>query len=204
MANLPFDPPEPAMPALAARPLDGAAQDASRFDPVSMAFHWATVLVMVWMFASAWSIGLAGDAAGAARMLTLHRSMGVILWVLVLARLTWRLGFARRPPLPADLPAVQRLAASLNEGALYALLLVQPLTGLTQSLARGKPFVLLGVEVPKLMARDKGLVGLVHEIHELTAWALLGLIGLHLSAALFHGLVRRDGVLASMWPARPR
>lgn len=191
------------MTALATRAHAAPAADPARFDRISMTFHWATVLVVIALFASAWSIGLADDAAGATRLLTLHRSLGVVLWVLVLARLGWRLRFAARPPLPADLPRAQRRAAALNEGALYAILLVQPLTGLTQSLARGKPFLLLGLEVPRLMARDKGLVGLFHEIHELTAWALLGLIALHLAAALFHSLVRRDGVLASMWPGKP-
>ena len=190
------------MTAIAARPARPLVRTPARFDAVSMTFHWATVLVIIGMFASAWSIGLASDPAGAQRMLTLHRSMGVTLWVLTLMRLGWRLSFAHRPPLPADLPAAQRLAAHLNEAALYAILIVQPITGLVQSLARGKPFVLVGLEVPKLMARDKMTVSLFHSVHELTADVLIGLIVLHVGAALFHGLVRRDGVLSAMLPAR--
>jgi cytochrome b561 len=50
------------------------------------------------------------------------------------------------------------------------------------------------------MARDKALASRFHAFHELGAWLLLGLIGLHVAAALFHGVVKRDGVLASMWP----
>jgi cytochrome b561 len=175
-----------------------------RFDAISRALHWISAALIFALFASAWSLSLARDGDEAARLLTLHRSLGVTIWIVAVARLTWRLRFAPRPPLPRSLPAAQRLAAGVTEGALYVLMLVQPITGLIQSLARGKPFQLFIFEAPKVMARDKPLVGLFHEIHELTAWLLLALIGLHVAAALFHGLVRRDGVLRSMapWPVR--
>jgi cytochrome b561 len=174
---------------------------AERFDDVSIGLHWATAVLVVAMFASAWSIGLAQDGAAATALLTLHRSLGVTLWVLAIARLGWRLRFARRPPLPASVPALQRLAATVTEGALYVLLLLQPLTGLAQTLTRGKPFQVFLIQAPAMMARNKALTGVFHEIHELAAWAFLGLIAVHLGAALFHRLVLKDRVLQSMWPA---
>jgi len=48
------------------------------------------------------------------------------------------------------------------------------------------------------MARDQGLTHLFHGVHEASAWALLGLIGLHTLAALFHRFVVEDEVFASM------
>jgi superoxide oxidase len=177
-----------------------AAKAAARFDDVSIGLHWMTVVLIVALLASAWSIGLASGGAAAATLLTVHRSLGVALWVLAIVRLSWRLRFAVRPPLPASLPALQRLAATVTEGALYVLLLAQPLTGLAQTLTRGKPFQLFAVQVPALMARDKPLTGLFHRVHELTAWALLGLIAVHVAAALFHRFVLKDRVLQSMWP----
>jgi cytochrome b561 len=180
-----------------------APPDATRFDSVSIGLHWTTAVLVAAMFASALSIGLAQDGATAAGLLTLHRSLGVTLWVLAIARLGWRLRFARRPPLPASLPILQRLAATLTEGALYVLLLIQPLTGLAQSVTRGRPFQLFLVQAPALMARDKPLTGLFHKIHELSAWMLLALIAVHTGAALFHRLVLKDGVLQSMWPGPP-
>jgi cytochrome b561 len=53
-------------------------------------------------------------------------------------------------------------------------------------------------------AGNKPLTALFHEIHELSAWVLLGLIGLHIMAALFHRFILRDEVLQSMLPWRPR
>ncbi|THD70182.1 cytochrome b/b6 domain-containing protein, partial [Phenylobacterium sp.] len=103
-----------------------AAAPPSRFDGVSLGLHWASVVLIVALFASAWSLALAqvGGAAGA--ILTLHRSLGVSLWILALLRLGWRLGFAVRPALPADMPELQKVAAAITEGALYLLMLAQP------------------------------------------------------------------------------
>ena len=52
------------------------------------------------------------------------------------------------------------------------------------------------------MAGDKPLTALFHQIHALSAWVLLGLIGLHILAALFHRFVLKDEVLRSMLPWR--
>lgn len=179
-------------------------QSPERFDTISITLHWATVALIIGLFASAWSIGFASGGEAAQQLLTLHRSLGVVMGLLAVTRLVWRIGFASRPAFPPDMPIMQRRAAIAVEAALYMILLVQPLTGLGQSFARGKPFQLLVFTAPKLMERDKGLTGLLHSIHELTASALLLLLALHIGAALFHGLVKRDGVLAAMWPRTSR
>ena len=70
-------------------------------------------------------------------------------------------------------------------------------------LARGRSFMLFEWHVPKVMAGNKALTLLFHQIHTVSAWLLLGLIGLHVLAALFHRLVLKDEVLQSMLPWRP-
>lgn len=187
--------------ALIASTTRAAGPVATRFDDVSIGLHWATAILVAAMFATAWAVGLARDGQTAAGLLTLHRSVGVTLWILAIARLTWRLRHAVRPPLPPSLPAVQRRAAGVTEAALYVLLLVQPLTGLAQTLTRGKPFQVFLIHAPAMLARKRPLTGVFHEIHELTAWAFVGLIAVHVGAALFHRLVLKDRVLQSMWPA---
>jgi cytochrome b561 len=98
------------------------------------------------------------------------------------------------------MPKVQQRLATTSEYGLYALLLFQPLTGLAQSLTRGRQFMLFAWQVPKLMSSDKPLTMLFHQIHSVSAWVLLGLIGLHILAALFHRFVLKDEVLQSMLP----
>jgi cytochrome b561 len=135
-------------------------------------------------------------------LLNLHRSTGALTLAVVFFRLAWRARFAYLPPFPASLPKLQQWAAKANEYGLYALLVLQPLTGLADGVFHGKPFVLFGLQVPALMAFDEPLFHLSGELHELGARVLLALIGLHLGAALLHGLVLRDGILRRMLPPR--
>jgi cytochrome b561 len=174
-----------------------------RFDPVSIALHWTTVVLLVVMFASIWGRGFIGeDTPAGVGLLTLHRSAGVTLWLVAFGRIGWRLTLALRPPLPASVSPLQMRAAAVTEGGLYILLLVQPFTGLMQTFARGRPFQLFGFDAPQVMARNNGLATLFHQAHGLAAWLLLGLIGLHVGAAMLHGLVLKDGVLQTMLPQR--
>jgi superoxide oxidase len=79
-------------------------------------------------------------------------------------------------------------------------LLVQPVTGLGNVLFHGRSFSLFIWEMPALLAPDPAVRSLFVKAHELGAKALMVLIGLHAGAALFHGLVLRDGVLQRMLP----
>jgi cytochrome b561 len=181
-----------------------SARQPDRFDGVSMAIHWATLLLIVGIFATAWMRGSASDGETAAFLLNTHRSLGAALWLLTLVRLLWKAGMARTPALPATVGRHQHLLARATEAALYALLLLQPLTGFLQSIARGKPFVLLGANVPMLMTKNKAFAHAAHDIHERGAGALLILIGLHALAALGHHFLMRDDVLRAMLPARAK
>ena len=149
---------------------------------------------------------LVGQVSGATAVaaITVHRSTGAVTWVVVVTRLVWRSRFASLPPFPASMPKIQQLVAKLNEYGLYALLLVQPVTGIAFTLLRGRPFALLFWQVPALVAADRPLAHILYSVHIIGAWALLGLIGLHAGAALLHGVVLRDGVLPRMlpWTAR--
>jgi cytochrome b561 len=170
------------------------------FDPVTIAIHWTTVALVLGLFAVAVAMSQVQDEASAKALLTLHRSLGVSVWTLTVVRLVWRLKWASLPPFPETVGAAQRLAARLNEYGLYLLLLTQPVTGVIQSLYRGKPFDLFFIwRVPAVVARDRAVVHLFHAIHEWGAWTFAALIGLHASAALVHRFVLRDGVFQSMW-----
>lgn len=171
-----------------------------RYDGFSMALHWLTLLLIVALFGTAWASGRASDGDTMLLLLALHRSLGLLVWLVTLVRLAWKLGRGRKPPLPATMPRIQVLAARLNEWALYAILLAQPLTGLLQTVARGQSTSLLGMDLPAMMARSGKLAHFVHDIHETTSTVLLALVGLHAGAALIHGLALRDGVLSTMTP----
>lgn len=174
----------------------------ARYDRVSISFHWLTLVLLVAMFWSAWARAGVEDASRAAWLLTLHRSAGMLVWTLTLLRIVWRILFAAVPPLPPAVSTPQYVAARANQLGLYLLLILQPITGFLQTIWRGKPFALFGATIPAIAPRDKDLSHLFHQVHETGATVLLVLIGMHALAALFHGLVRRDGVLDAMLPIR--
>ncbi len=170
------------------------------YDGLTIALHWTTLALVLIQFASALSIDRLGEPALGRLALTIHRSSGVALWVLVALRLLWRFTGMKLPPFPATMHRWHIAAAHLSEYGLYALLLLQPLSGLADTLFRGHGFDLFVWQVPKLVARDRTLATSAHLVHVFGAYALAGLVTLHAGAALFHRFVLNDGVLDAMLP----
>lgn len=181
-----------------------SAAPTDRYDRILAAVHWLTVLLIIAVYGAVWASHAAGGREQSAMLLQLHRSMGITISALTLFRLTWR-WHARIPPLPADLPLVQKVAARVTEYALYVLLLLQPALGLLNTNARGRrvDFYFLG-ELPPVIGPDKVLAKQAMAAHELVAYVLVAIIALHAAAALFHHFVRRDNVLKAMLPGRRR
>ena len=174
-----------------------------RFDAVTIALHWTTAALIAGMFASAWLHVVAEGGRYASLLLAIHRSLGLSVWVVAACRLGWRLRFGYLPPFPPGMSKPKQTLAKASEYSLYALLLLQPLTGLAQSLTRGRPFLLFGLQAPVVMARNVGLTALLGAVHRYSAWALLGLVGVHALAALHHRFVLHDDILQSMLPWKP-
>jgi superoxide oxidase len=182
-----------------------AAPSGGHFDPTSIVLHWLTVLLIIGQFTTAWLHEAGGHGTGLGlEIQATHQTMGVLTWSLGLARLFWRHRFADLPPFPESMPELQQWIAKANEYGLYTLLLVQPITGLGEVVFRGRPFTLLIWQVPALLKPEAAIRSLFQETHQLGAEALLVLIGLHASAALFHGLVLRDGIMQRMLPRARR
>jgi len=135
-----------------------------------------------------------------APLLVTHKTLGAIVLVLALIRLAARLRYGA-PPLPADLPAPMKLGAHLSHIVLYALMIAMPLLGLTMQWTGAYPIVLYGdIRVPTLLAQSDALHTLLWNAHFYLAFAFFAVILLHVAAALYHVLIRRDGVFEAMAP----
>jgi cytochrome b561 len=133
-------------------------------------------------------------------LLATHKTLGIAILVLAVIRLGTRFVYGA-PPLPADLPAPMRLAAHLSHYALYGLMIGMPLIGWAMLSAGAYPVVLYGgVTLPAIAPHSDLLHAALRRAHAYLAFAFFALILLHLAAALFHGLIRRDGVLDAMLP----
>ena len=174
------------------------------YDRFLKAVHWSTLLLIAAAYIAIWGSYAVATKEQEAFLMQLHRSLGVTVFVLTLFRLGWR-WHARIPSLPADLPAIQKVAARVAEYVLYALLLIQPILGILYINARGRrvDFFFLG-ELPPIVGPDKVLAKQAIAAHDIVAYVLLTLIALHAAAALFHHFVRRDDVLNAMLPRSRR
>ena len=134
------------------------------------------------------------------RLYSYHKWMGITVLMLAAIRLSWRITH-RPPPLPATMPAWERLAAQSVHLLLYVLLFAIPLSGWLMSSAKGFQTVWFGVlPLPDLVGKDKELGDLLKEVHESLNFALLGLVVAHVAGALKHHFIERDDILARMLP----
>ena len=171
------------------------------FDRTTRLMHWLTAGFMLLVFVLAFSIDLATSRTSHTAILQLHRSVGITIWALTLVRLVWR-RFAKYPDWPSDMPPTMRVAAKASEYALYALLLTQPILGLLQTSAHGDHVNLFFIgQLPALIEKNRLLAEQLLSVHKSVGFSLLGLIALHVSAALFHHFWRRDDALTAMLPA---
>ena len=175
------------------------AEEHTSFDRLTIALHWVTVFLVATQFASAWSTDHL-DPSFASTMLSIHRSSGVLLWSLVMGRMLWRFTGMRKPPFPKSRTRFHAVGVQLSEYGLYALLLVQPLTGALDSVFRGRPFNLSFWVLPALVHRDRAYAALAHTAHEFGAYCLAALVIIHALAALAHHFVLKDQILARMLP----
>jgi cytochrome b561 len=164
-------------------------------------FHWIVAILVLLMIPAGFVMVQQGIPRGLQNTLFIfHKNMGVVVLLIVIARLAYR-RFNPPPPLPEAMPQVQRRIAELSHLALYTLLVLMPLAGYIRVRAGGFPIEWLdALGVPTLVPRSDAIAEVAKTIHYFGAMALIALVALHVGAALFHGIIRRDGVFSRMWP----
>ncbi len=171
-----------------------------RYAAPTRALHWITALMVLGLL----PIGVLMLEQGLARptrdlLFILHKNGGVIVLLLVLARIILRLS-RPAPALPASVPLWQQRAARGVQTALYALLLVMAISGYVRVRAGGFPIEMLdALGLPTLVPRSDALAQMAQSVHGFTRFPLAALIVLHVGAGLRHALAR-DGVFGQIWP----
>jgi cytochrome b561 len=173
---------------------------------VAITLHWLLALAIVGMFGVGVYMTDLPVSPLRMKLYNWHKWAGVTFLALTVLRLLWRV--THRPPaLPAAvsqaMPAWQTQAYHATHYLMYALFFVVPLIGWAYSSAAGYPIVWFGqIALPDLLAKDEAMAELIKPLHELSAFALMGLAALHVAAALKHHWVDRDGLLQRMLPGR--
>ena len=169
----------------------------THFHPALRWLHWLMAAAIVAML----FIGVAMVSTVSslhALLVSIHKPLGLMILLLVVVRL-WLRFYTAVPPLPGSIPVWQRRLAHLSHWMLYAMMLLQPLVGWAMQSAAGYPVTVDGGFVlPPLAPVNNDWYALLRPLHSAVALLLFITVMLHLAAALFHALVRRDGVFESM------
>ena len=167
----------------------------------AIALHWLLAAGLLGMIGMGLYMTSLPFSPARLKLYNWHKWAGVVILGLSVVRLLWRL--THRPPVDVAMAPWQRRAAHLTHLAMYALFFAVPLMGWAYSSAAGFPIVLFGVlPLPDFVAADRELAEAIKPFHAWLAWTLLGLIALHVAAAMKHQLLDRDGLLQRMAPAR--
>jgi cytochrome b561 len=169
-----------------------------RYGRGAIRFHWSMFVLVVIVG----TLGLLHDDwpdRSQAFWINVHAIIGIILWMVLIARFAWRRGHPP-PELPASVGDFSRRFASPVHWALYGLMFVTPILGFITFVYHGRVFDLGIFQVDLGIKKNKAIFHPTEDIHGYLAYALFALAGLHALAALWHHFHLRDGVLARMWP----
>jgi len=175
-----------------------AGDDGTNYDGIAIGLHWATaflvfanfILAQIWDWFPKPTRGL---------MESTHMSFGVVLTVVLAARLAWR--WLPGHQVSAIEAGWMAIAAKATHFTLYALLVAEAALGFAFRWGGGKPMAFFGTGIPPLIGEiSKPLRRELREFHEWIGWAIVILALLHALAALYHHYVLKDRVLMRMLP----
>lgn len=181
------------------------------YTAVAMVLHWLIAVSIIAMLATGlWmvdAIKVPETQALAYDTYQFHKSLGITILALTALRIVWR-WLNPPPPLPSEMGASMRFAAHATHVLFYALMLALPLTG--WAMVSASPFqiptIIFGLfELPHItpleQVEDKAAVeAQIKTVHDLAGKLMIGLLVLHVAAALKHQFVDRDQLLARMIP----
>ena len=183
-----------------------AQTPSTRYSLVAIVLHWLLGLALIGMVVMGVYMADLPFSPQRLKLYNWHKWAGVVILALSAWRLLWRL--THRPPaLPARIdqamPGWQRVAFHGTHHLMYLLFFAVPLLGWAYSSAKGYPIVWFGVlPLPDWVPVNDALANVLKPLHALAAYGLIGLVGLHVAAALKHQFIDRDGLIDRMRPGR--
>ena len=167
---------------------------------VAKSLHWLIVALLIVQFAVAWTMPDINPRTPPSTLVDLHFSFGVTILFIALLRLLWRWRYPV-PLISDDVPVWQDWSARATHALLYLLLFVLPALGWIDAGFRDLSINFYGLlTIPPIVAASRGLAGTTGDIHVLVSYILLGVVGLHVLATLYHHFWLRDRVLLRMLP----
>lgn len=173
--------------------------NAQHYGLISVTLHWLVALVVPCMFAlGLWMTSLTYYDPWYHQGPSIHKGVGVLLFIVLLFRLLWRC-ISSPPPALSIHSSFEKMAGHIAHRLLYLLLILVMVSGYLISTADGHPVDMLGLfEIPALPVGFDEQEDLAGDLHLTLAYSLIGLAGLHALAALKHHFVDKDRTLLRM------
>jgi cytochrome b561 len=141
-----------------------------------------------------------GEGPARDALYNLHKSLGVLILVLMVLRVINRLAVGALAP-ETEIAPWQKVASSIVHTALYVLLIAMPVVGYIANSAFGAATPFFGLfELPPIMGKNEGLATQLFTLHRWVGWLVILLVLTHVTAALYHRFIRGDAVLKRMLP----
>jgi len=166
-------------------------------DPRTIVLHWLTAALVLALWIAGQTIDYFPKGTPRVTARSLHITFGVLLALVVAWRISWRLRGGVH--LPLSDPGVAGAAAVVVHRVLYGLVIAVVVLGMASVWVRGDT-LFNWFTVKAFATANRDLREQVVDIHGLGANILLAIAALHGAAAIWHHVVRKDGVLRRMWP----
>ncbi len=176
-----------------------------RYTYGAIILHWVIAVLIIALLVVGLIMGDLPNGPQKYKVYALHKATGITVLLLSFVRLGWRLMHSP-PPLPETMPGWEKLASRLSHWGFYVLMLGLPLSGWAMSSAGGYPISFFGLfqwpllpgfgELSETMRKTLG--GFFGQTHEILAFTTIGLLALHILAALKHGFFNKDEVVYRM------
>lgn len=168
------------------------AQAPARYDGIARLLHWLIGIALLAQIGFGFLLDEIAPRGTPARgaVINLHKSVGLLLALLIVLRLLWRL--RHRPPAwPATLSVRQQRAASLGHCALYACMLIMPLSAYLGSNFSPHGIKFFGHALAPWGPDLPGVYAVFNLLHIGTAWLFTLLIVGHVLMAFRHRVLAR-------------
>jgi cytochrome b561 len=177
---------------------DHNLQGAESYSGFAKFLHWTIAICVLIMVPVGIAMGRIPSGDLQNTLYHVHRSFGVLILPLMLVRLAYRLINGVPAPEPT-LEPWQRTVSHLVHLSLYALLITQAFIGWIATSAYGADIWVFGLFImPDLVSKDQELSKPLFWVHDVLGFVVAGLVVLHIAAALYHFIVRGDGVMQRM------
>jgi cytochrome b561 len=159
--------------------------------------HWIVALLVLTIIPVGLVMGQIENAPF--NLFNFHKSLGILILILMTIRLIYRL--VHGAPKEANIPAFYRFAGAATHWALYVLLFLTPISGAIANMYYGAPTPFFGLfEIQPFFPKNEEISNFIFARHKLMGFAIGALVCAHIGAALFHYVIRKDGVLQRMLP----